>query len=142
MTPQPNHKQIDQEGQAQLQELVKERLQMAIKLTLMQVLEEEIETYIGAAPYQRTAERQDYRNGSYERDLDTSMGRIEELPVPRTRNGYRTELFERYQRRQAELDEAICNMFVKGISQAQVGNVIEALSGIHPSASTVSRVFH
>lgn len=142
MTPQPNHKQIDQEGQAQLQELVKERLQMAIKLTLIQVLEEEIETYIGAAPYQRTAERQDYRNGTYERDLDTSMGRIEELTVPRTRNGYRTVLFERYQRRQAELDEAICDMFVKGISQAQVGNVIEALSGIHPSASTVSRVFH
>jgi len=51
-------------------------------------------------------------------------------------------LFERYQRRQAELDETICNMFVKGISQAQVGNVIEVLSGIHPSASTVSRVFH
>ena len=96
MTPQPNHKQIDQEGQAQLQELVKERLQIAIKLTLIQVLEEEIETYIKAAPYQRTAEPQDYRNGTYERDLDTSMGRIEELPVPRTRNGYRTELFERY----------------------------------------------
>ena len=142
MTPQPNHKQIDEEGQAQLQEMVKERLQMAIKLTLIQVLEEEIETYIKAAPYQRTAERQDYRNGSYERDLDTSMGHIEDLPVPRTRNGYRTELFERYQRRQAELDEAICKMFVQGISQAQVGNVMEALSGIHPSASTVSRVFH
>lgn len=142
MTPQPNHKQIDEEGQAQLQELVKERLQMAIKLTLIQVLEEEIETYIQAAPYQRTAERQDYRNGSYERDLDTSMGRIANLPVPRTRNGYRTELFERYQRRQAELDEAICDMFVQGISQAQVGNVVEALSGVHPSASTVSRVFH
>ncbi len=142
MTPQTNHTQIDEEGQAQLHEIVKERLQMAIKLTLIQVLEEEIEGYIRAAPYQRTAERQDYRNGTYERDLDTSMGRIEELPVPRTRNGYRTELFERYQRRQAELDEAICNMFVKGISQAQVGNVVEALSGIHPSASTVSRVFH
>lgn len=142
MTPQPNHKQIDEEGQAQLQEMVKERLQMAIKLTLIQVLEEEIEAYIQAAPYQRTAERQDYRNGTYERDLDTSMGHIEDLPVPRTRNGYRTELFERYQRRQEELDEAICKMFVQGISQAQVGNVVEALSGIHPSTSTVSRVFH
>ena len=142
MTPQPNHKQIDEEGQAQLQEMVKERLQMAIKLTLIEVLEEEIEAYIRAAPYQRTAERQDYRNGTYERDLDTSMGSIKDLPVPRTRNGYRTELFERYQRRQAELDEAICNMFIQGISQVQVGNVVEALSGIHPSASTVSRVFH
>jgi hypothetical protein len=142
MVPQTNHKQIDEEGQAQLKEMVKERPQMAIRITLIQVLEEEIEGYIRAAPYQRTAERQDYRNGTYERDLDTSMGSIKDLPVPRTRNGYRTELFGRYQRRQAELDEAICNMFVKGISQAQVGNVVEALSGVHPSASTMSRVFH
>jgi len=46
MTPQPNHKQIDEEGQARLQELVKERLQMAIKLTLIEVLEAEISTYM------------------------------------------------------------------------------------------------
>ena len=86
MAPQTNHKQIDEEGQAQLKEMVKERLQMAIRITLIQVLEEEIEGYIRAAPYQRTAERQDYRNGTYERDLDTSMGSIKDLVVPRTRN--------------------------------------------------------
>jgi transposase-like protein len=97
--------------------MVKERLQITTKLTLIQVLEEEIEAYIRAAPYQRTAERQDYRNGTYERDFDTSMGSIEDLSVPRTWNGYRTELFEHYQRRQAELDEAIFKMFVLGSSQ-------------------------
>ena len=102
MTPQTNHKQIDAEGQAQLQEMVKERLQMAIKLTLIQVLEEEIEAHIRATPYQRTVERQDYPNGTYERNLDTSMGSIADMSVPRTWKGYRTELFERYQRCQAE----------------------------------------
>ena len=39
------------------------------------------------------------RNGSYDRDLGTSMGTIEDLPVPRTRKGFKTQLFERYQRR-------------------------------------------
>ena len=62
--------------------------------------------------------------------------------MPRTRKGFRTLLFERYQRRQEELDESICEMFVQGISTAQVGAVIEALTGSHPSPSTVSRVFH
>jgi transposase-like protein len=33
-------------------------------------------------------------------------------------------------------------MFVKGVSMEQVGNVIETLTGAHPSPSTVSRVFH
>jgi transposase-like protein len=70
------------------------------------------------------------------------MGVVEDLAVPRTRSGFRTELFERYQRRQNELDESICEMFVQGVSTAQVGNVIEALTGAHPSPSTVSRVFH
>jgi hypothetical protein len=35
-----------------------------------------------------------------ERGLDTSMGVIEDLPVPRTRGGLRTEVFARYHRRQ------------------------------------------
>jgi transposase-like protein len=33
-------------------------------------------------------------------------------------------------------------MFVGGVSTAQVGEIIEALTGSHPSPSTVSRVFH
>jgi transposase-like protein len=97
---------------------------------------------VGAAPYQRTAQRRDRRNGSYDRDLGTSVGTIEDLPVPRTRQGFKTQLFERYQRRQAELDEAICGMFVQGVSTQRVGEVVEALTGIEPSPSTVSRVFH
>jgi transposase-like protein len=43
----------------------------------------------------------------------TTAVEIEELPVPRTRKDFSTELFERYQRRQGELDEAILDIFVK-----------------------------
>jgi putative transposase len=142
MTPKANHKWLDGEGQAQIGELLQERLRLAIKYTLIQILEEEVEAFVKAAPYQRTPERKDYRNGSYERDLGTSMGVVEDLPVPRTRNGFQTELFAHYQRRQAELDEAICQMFVRGVSTAQVGDVVEALTGASLSPSAVSRVFH
>jgi len=142
MTPKRHHKQIDAEGQATIQELLQEKLRLAIKLTLIQVLEEEVEAFVKAEPYQRTAERQDYRNGVYPRDLGTSMGVIEDLPVPRSRQGFRTEIFERYQRRQAELDESICEMFVQGVSTEKVGGIVETLSGTHPSPSTVSRIFH
>src|SRR5512143_2737436 len=133
MTPRANHKQLDAEGQARIHELLQERLRLAIKLTLIRVLEEEIEAFVNAEPYQRTPQRRDYRNGTYPRDLVTSMGAVEDLSVPRTRNGFHTDLFERYQRRQTELDESICEMFVQGISTAQVGNVIEVLTGAHPS---------
>jgi transposase-like protein len=142
MAPRANHKPLGTDGQGLIQELLQERLRLSIQYTFITVLEEEVEAFLNAALYQRTPNRQGHRNGHYERDLVTTLGLIEDLPVPRTRNGFRTELFERYQRRQAELDEAICEMFVRGVSTAQVGQVVEALTGTHPSPATVSRIFH
>ena len=142
MTPKAHHKRLDAAGQVQISELLQERLRLAIKFTLIQILEEEVAAFVNAAPYQRTSERKDYRNGTYERDLGTSMGVIEDLPVPRTRKGFQTELFEQYHRRQAELDDAICRIFVYGGSDVQVGQVVEALTGDSLSPSAVSRVFH
>ncbi len=142
MAPRANHKTFDDASQATFQEVLQERMRLAIQYTLITVLEDEVEVFCNAAPYQRTPERRDQRNGSYERDLGTTQGTIEDLPVPRTRHGFQSQLFERYQRRMAELDEAICNMFVKGVSTIGVGTVMEALTGIAPSPSTVSRVFH
>ncbi len=142
MSPRQNHKLTQAERQATIHELFRERLRLNIRHTLITILEEEVNDFIQAALYQRTPERKDYRNGHYERDLVTTAGEVEDLAVPRTRNGFRTELFERYQRRQSELDEAILDIFVKGVSMEQVGNVIETLTGAHPSPSTVSRVFH
>ena len=62
--------------------------------------------------------------------------------MPRTRAGYQTQLFERYHRRRSDLDQSIGEMFIGGVSQARVGEVVETLTGTKPSASTVSRVFH
>jgi len=129
-------------SQKEFQELLRTKLREAIRLTLITILEEEVEAFIGAKPYQRVAQRRDYRNGSYSRDLGTGMGVIENLPVPRTRKGFQTQLFERYQRRRAELDEAISDMFIGGVSTSGVGEVVEVLTGSKPSASTVSRVYH
>lgn len=142
MTPKTDDTRAEQAGQADFRELLYEKMRQAVRVTLVALMEEEVEAFIGAGPYQRTAQRRDYRNGSYPRDLGTSVGQLEDLPIPRTRGGFKTQVFERYQRRQAELDAAICGMFVQGVSQQRVGEVVEALTGIEPSPSTVSRVFH
>src|SRR3990172_10470446 len=142
MTPKTHHKQISTENQETIRDLLQEKMKLAIRYTLIQALEEEVEAYIQAAPYARTKNRQGHRNGSYARSLGTSLGEIEDLPVPRTRKGFRSQLFDRYRRRQAELDASICQMFVQGVSTEKVGNIVETLSGSHPSPSTVSRVFH
>jgi transposase-like protein len=142
MTPKAKNKQVTPLSQTEFQEIVREKMRQAVRFTLITVLEAEMEAFIGAAPYQRTSQRRAYRNGSYQRSLTTSVGQIDDLEVPRTRVGFQTQLFERYQRRQAELDASICQMFVGGVSTSRVGEVIETLTGTRPSASTVSRVFH
>ena len=129
-------------SQEVFEQFVQERLRQAVRAALIRVLEEEVTAFIGASPYQRTEQRRDQRNGHYTRNLETTMGQITDLPVPRTRGGYQTQLFERYHRRREELDSAIGEMFVKGVSTAKVGEVIETVTGSKPSASTVSRVFH
>jgi putative transposase len=142
MTPKVHHKQISAENQETVRDLLQEKLRVAVRYTLIEALEEEVQAYIQAARYERSDQRQDQRNGTYKRNLGTAMGELEDLPVPRTRKGFRTQLFERYKRRQAELDDSICDMFVYGVSTEKVGQVLETLSGSHPSPSTVSRVFH
>jgi len=142
MALQANTSEMVLGSQEQFEALLHEQLRQAVRLALISVLDAEVDTFIGALPYERTEQRRDQRNGHYTRDLETSMGQITDLPVPRTRGGYHTQLFERYQRRRDELDQAISQMFIKGLSTRQVGQVMEALTGSKPSPSTVSRVFH
>jgi putative transposase len=121
---------------------VRQTLRNVVRLALTTILEEEVTAFIGAAPYEQNPIRRDYRNGSYTRDLDTSVGRIADLRVPRTRRGFRTEVFDRYQRRRPEVDASLGEMFIQGVSTRDVGAVMEQLTGIELSPATVSRVFH
>lgn len=145
MTPNVKDTQpkVDRQAmQVMFQDVVHERLLAAVRLVFVNVLEDEVTAFVGAGRYQRGAGRRDRRSGHYTRGLTTSVGQIEDLVVPRTRGGFKTQLFESYQRRMAELDETMSRMFVGGLSQVGVGQVIEGLTGTTPSASTVSRVFH
>lgn len=137
-----NHDTQEDELRQEFQTVLREKVRLAVRYTLIAILEEEVEAFIGAGRYERSARRRDRRNGTYTRSLGTGVGQIEDLPVPRTRNGFRTQVFDRYQRRRAELDQSIGEMFIQGVSTGRVGQVLEALSGIKPSPSTVSRVFH
>lgn len=140
----PRHKDTTPEplSQNDFQSLLQEQLRMAVRLTLVTILEDEVSALIGALPYERTTDRLDYRNGHYTRDLETTVGLIEDLPVPRTRNGHQTQVFDKYKRRRAELDDAISEMFIGGVSTRRAGEVVKSLTGSKPSSSTVSRVFH
>src|SRR5437899_6376108 len=115
----------------------------AVQVLIEQVMREELEQCLGAAWGECTPERKGYRNGSYTRDLVTKTGRIEDLSVPRDREGqFHTQVFERYGRYEPEVAEALTEMFVSGTSTHKVGKVAEKLMGVAPSSSAVSRLNH
>jgi transposase-like protein len=142
MAPRAQDTQSVEFRQDDFQVFVRDTMRDFVRMALTTILEEEVTALIGAAPYEHNPIRRDRRNGTYTRDLDTSVGRIEDLPVPRTRQGHRTQLFEHYQRRQPAVDQSIGEMFIRGVSTHGVGQVLEELTGVQPSPSSVSRVFH
>ena len=113
----------------------------AMRVLIEEVMREELEQCLGAEWGESTPERKGYRNGYYTRDLVTKTGCIEDLSVPRDREGqYRTQVFERYGRYEPEVAEALTEMFVSGTSTHKVGKVAQTLMGVAPSASAVSRL--
>ena len=113
----------------------------AVQVLIEHVMREELEQCIGAAWGACTPSRRGYRNGSSTRDLVTPTGRIADLKVPRDREGeFHTQVFERYNRYEPEVAEALTQMFVSGTSTHKVGEVAATLMGVAPSASAVSRL--
>jgi len=142
VAPKEQDTTLEPSSQNMFQLLLQEQVREAVRFAFATILEAEVDAFIGALPYERSAQRRDYRNGHYTRGLETTVGLIEELAVPRTRKGFQTQLFDKYKRRRAELDGAISEMFIKGVSTRGVGGVVETLTGSKPSPATVSRVFH
>lgn len=112
-----------------------------LRWLLERTMETELTQRLGAERYGRGATRTDWRNGYRERDLVTELGLLTGLRVPRSRRGrYQPQLFARYARRQPLVNRLILEMFVAGVATRRVGEVLEALLGDCPSATTVSRV--
>ncbi|HEU5227262.1 MAG TPA: IS256 family transposase [Ktedonobacteraceae bacterium] len=113
----------------------------AVRVVIEEVMREELTQFLGAAWGESTPERKGHRNGTYTRDLATSSGPMEDLHVPRDREGnFHTQVFERYSRYEPEVAEGLTQMFVAGVSTEKVGEVAQTLIGVSPSASTVSRL--
>jgi putative transposase len=115
--------------------------QSAVRVVLETVMCEELDQFIGAVQGERNPKRKGYRNGTYTRDLVTSTGRLQDIHVPRDREGhFHTQAFERYCRYEPHIAEGLTQMFVAGTSTHKVGEVAQTLLGVAPSASTISRL--
>ncbi len=113
----------------------------ATRLVMEEIMREELSGFLEAKWGECTPVRKGYRNGFYTRDLMTTSGPIEDLNVPRDREGhFYTQAFEQYRRYEPQVAEGLTQMFVAGTSTHKVGEVAQKLMGVAPSASAVSRL--
>jgi len=115
-------------------------LAVLVEQVINQVLEAQAAEHLKAGRYERTPEREGYRNGYRERQLKTRVGELN-LEVPRVRSGhFSTDLFRRYQRSEQALLLAMVEMVVNGVSTRKVRAVVQELCGTEFSHSTVSEL--
>ena len=110
-----------------------------LQTMLNAILQAESAEQLHAGSYERTDERAGYRNGSYERELNTRIGTIT-LKVPKHRDGvpFKTLIFDNYCRSEAALIASMAEMVVNGVSTRKVSTVVETLCGKSISKSSVS----
>ena len=117
-----------------------EAFKKILQTSLNRILQAESAEQLKAAPYERSEERTDSRNGSRDRELNTRIGKIT-LHVPRHRNvPFRTMIFDNYSRSEAALVASMAEMVVNGVSTRKVSRVMETLCGTSFSKSAVSEV--
>jgi putative transposase len=120
---------------------VEARVREGVKAVLEEVLQEEMAEHLNAGYRELTPTRKGERNGHYTRNLVTPAGKIERLEVPRDREGeFVTEVFERYKRLTGNVEEAILEMCLSGVSTRKIAGITEALSRAKVGKDAVSRI--
>lgn len=119
---------------------LRELVRKTVEDTLNGLLEEEAGDLVGAERYERTAGREAYRAGHYDRNLTTSSGEVT-IRMPKLKGmRFTTAVIERYRRRETSVEEAMIEMYLAGVSTRRIEDVSEILWGSSVSASTVSNL--
>jgi putative transposase len=115
-------------------------LREGVRVLAQAVMETEVSSQIGAAPYERSTERVAYRNGYRTRRWDTRVGTIE-LKIPKvTAGAYFPSLLEPRRRAEKALHAVVVEAYVKGVSTRKVDDLVRALGIDGISRSEVSRI--
>lgn len=110
---------------------LKELVRGSVEETLNDLLEKEANELTQAVKYERTAERQGYRSGHYNRNLTTTSGEVT-LKMPKLKGiSFETAIIERYRRRESSVEEALIEMYLAGVSVRRVEDIATSFRLCH-----------
>ena len=114
-------------------------LKKASEFMYQRLIDIEAEEVIGAKPYERTPERQTYRNGTRERRLETRVGEVN-LKIPKLRQGsYFPSILEPRKRSEEALLAVVQEAYILGVSTRKMDKLIKTMGLQGIDKSKVSR---
>lgn len=120
-----------------LDELFREHLERAIN----SLLQAELTAFLDYEKYDRNGFNSgNSRNGNYSRTFKTEYGELN-LTIPRDRNGeFSQQKLPAYKRTNDSLETTIIQLFQKGITMAEISELIEKMYGHHYTPQTISNM--
>ena len=121
-------KKVIQINEKELQQHLSTLVTDTVQEVLNQFLDAEADEMVGAARYERSADRQDYRSGSYTRKLQTKAGEVE-LEHTQASGADVSDCHNRALQATGVIDRRSIGgeMYLAGVSTRRVADITEAL---------------
>lgn len=120
-----------------LDELFRDHLERAIN----SLLQAELTAFLDYEKYDRNGFNSgNSRNGNYSRTFKTEYGELN-LTIPRDQNGeFSQQTLPAYKRTNDSLETTVIQLFQKGITMAEISELIEKMYGHHYTPQTISNM--
>jgi len=131
-------KEIIQFDQAMFESKLDRMVREKVEQIVNQMLDAEADEIANASRYERTGGRKAYRAGHYDRRVVAKAGSLD-LRIPKLKGEvFRSQVIERYRRRESSVEEALMEMYMAGVSTRRVDDISQLLWGERMPSQTLS----
>lgn len=110
------------------------------KGALQEMMNAEFDASMGYSKYDKTKEKNNYRNGSTKKILKSEFGEFE-FETPRDRNGeFEPKIVPKNRRDVSGIEDKIISLYSRGLTTREINEQIQDLYGIEVSATMVSNI--
>lgn len=110
------------------------------KGALQEMMNAEFDSSMGYSKYDKTKEKNNYRNGSTKKMLKSEFGEFE-FETPRDRNGeFEPKIVPKNIRDVSGIEDKIISLYSRGLTTREINEQIQELYGIEVSATMVSNI--
>lgn len=110
------------------------------KGALQQMMNAEFDTEMGYSKYDKSTEKNNYRNGTTKKTLKSEFGEFE-FETPRDRNGeFEPKIVPKNIRDVSGIEDKVISLYARGLTTREISEQIQDLYGIEVSATMVSNI--